>query len=312
VTKSNSLPETLIEAVRHFSDLDVCTEFVAALRWPEGAVCPSCSGTEHSYLKTRRLWKCKACKRQFSVKVGTIFEDSPLGLDKWLVSIWLIANSKNGISSYELARSVGITQKSAWFVLQRIRLAMQTGTFEKLTGINEVDETYIGGRASNMHASRRARKVTGTGGQGSDKATVFGILNRGGEVRANVIPHTAKYMLQHHVKTNVEPGATVFTDQHPSYVGLSDDYKHETVNHAVEYVVGQVHTNGIENFWSLLKRGLIGTYVGVSPVHLSRYLDERIYTFNNRERDDLPRFAGVVEQVTGRRLTWRELTGAEG
>lgn len=306
--RTTGLPETLIEAVRYFSDLDVCTKFVADLRWPDGPTCPACSGTEYTFIKTRRLWKCKACKKQYSVKVGTIFEDSPLGLDKWLVSIWLIANSKNGISSYELARSVGITQKSAWFVLQRIRLAMQTGTFEKLSGTTEADETFIGGKASNMHAWRKAQKITGTGGK--DKAIVSAVLERGGEVRGRVIGNVGFGAVQGTVRDNVEAGSTVFTDALASYRGLADDYKHEWVDHKVRYVVGQVHTNGIENFWSLLKRGLYGTYVRVSPEHLSRYLDERIYTFNTREHDDLPRFAGVVEQVTGRRLTWRELTGA--
>jgi transposase-like protein len=314
--KTDYLPETLMEAVRYFSDLDVCTEFVAALRWQDGPICPSCSGTEHSYLKTRRLWKCKnkACHRQFSVKVGTIFKDSPLALDKWLVSIWLIANSKNGISSYELSRSVGITQKSAWFVLQRIRLAMQTGSFDKLSGIVEADETFIGGKAANMHASRKAQKIHGTGaGKGSkDKSIVSAVVERGGEVRGKVIGNLGYGAVQDIIRENVEPGSTVHTDALQSYRSLTDDYKHEWVDHHVQYVVGQVHTNTIENFWSLLKRGLYGTYVRVSPEHLSRYLDERIYAFNTREQDDLPRFAGVVQQVSGRRLTWRDLIGSEG
>jgi transposase-like protein len=177
-----NLPKTLIEAIRYFSDQDVCVQFVAQLRWPDGPVCPSCGGTEHSYLKTRRVWKCKACKRQFSVKVGSIFEDSAIPLDKWLAAMWMIANSKNGVSSHEMARSLGITQKSGWFLLHRIRLAMQTGTFQKLDGEIEVDETFIGGKARNMHKHTRARKITGTGGK--DKAIVAGVLQRGGEMRA--------------------------------------------------------------------------------------------------------------------------------
>src|SRR5437588_3071212 len=170
---ANRLPSSLLEAIRYFSDLDVCTEYVAGLRWPHGPVCPRCLGKEHSYLTTRRLWKCKACKKQFSVKVGTVFEDSPLGLDKWLPAVWLAANSKNGISSHELARALGTTQKSAWFMLHRIRLAMQTGTFEKFSGTVEVDETYIGGKARNMHKSVRARNITGTGGK--NKTAVLGV-----------------------------------------------------------------------------------------------------------------------------------------
>src|SRR5215208_301248 len=173
-------PKTLLEAIRYFSDLDVATEFVAKLRWPDGPVCPRCGVVDptHYYLKTRRLWKCRACKKQFSVKVGTIFEDSPLGLDKWLPSVWLIANSKNGISSHELGRALGVTQKSAWFMLHRIRLAMQTGSFEKFDGTVEVDETFIGGKARNMHKHIRRQKITRTGG--ADKATVVGIIERGG------------------------------------------------------------------------------------------------------------------------------------
>src|SRR5438093_3698644 len=177
MAKSKALPTSLVEAIRYFSALDVCTDFVAKLRWPNGPVCPRCGGVEYSYLTTRRLWKCKACKKQFSVKVGTIFEDSPLGLDKWLPAIWLAANSKNGISSHELGRALGTTQKSAWFMLHRIRLAMQTGTFNKFSGEVEVDETFIGGRARNMHARVRRQKITGTGG--INKTAVLGMIERG-------------------------------------------------------------------------------------------------------------------------------------
>jgi transposase-like protein len=214
-------PRTLIEAVRYFSDLDTCTEFVARLRWPDGPVCPRCGCGDYSYLTTRRLWKCKACKRQYSVKVGTIFEDSPLGLDKWLPAIWLIANSKNGISSHELGRALGITQKSAWFVLHRIRLAMQTGTFNKLDGAVEVDETFIGGKARNMHKDVRKRKITGTGGK--DKTVVVGVKQRGGEARATVVPNRKRPTLQAHVAEHVKPGAAVYTDALESYSGLSGD-----------------------------------------------------------------------------------------
>lgn len=301
------LPETLIEAVIYFSDLNVCTEFVAQMRWPEGPVCERCGGMDHSYLTTRRLWKCKGCKRQFSVKVGTIFEDSALGLNKWLPAVWLIANSKNGISSHELARAVGVTQKSSWFMLHRIRLAMQSGSFEKIDGIAEVDETFIGGKARNMHADKRARKITGTGGK--DKTVVVGALERGGKVRATVAADRSARTLQGFVQEHVAPGGTVYTDALSSYAGLGKDYTHETVDHAVEYVNGQVHSNGIENFWSLLKRGLHGTYVSVEPFHLFRYLDERMFTFNTRDLTDLGRFTYTLGSVAGRRLTYTDLTG---
>ncbi len=274
-------PQTLLEAVRIFSYLDVATEYVAKLRWPDGPVCPRAALlTQSYYLKTRRLWKCRACKKQFSVKVGTIFEDSPLGLDKWLPAVWLIANCKNGISSYELARAVGVQQKSAWFMLHRIRLAMQTGTFEKLSGQVEADETYIGGKARNMHKSKREQKISGRGASG--KVAVMGLLERHGEVRTKIVPDTKSRTLQVEVRENVEPGSEVHTDALRSYRGLDAEYVHNVVDHAEKYVDGHVHTNGLENFWSLLKRGIKGTYVSVEPYHLFRYLDEQAFRFNER------------------------------
>lgn len=301
-------PTTLLEAIRYFADLDVATEFVASLRWPEGPVCPSCEGKEHSYLTTRRLWKCKACKKQFSVKVGSIFEDSPIPLDKWLASIWMIANAKNRISSHELARSVGLTQKSAWFVLHRIRLAMQTKTFDRLTGEVEVDETFIGGKSKFMHPEVRKRRVKGAGGLGSGKTAVMGVLNRDGEVRAMIVPDTTKGTLQGKVREHLEPGSAVYSDAWRSYLGLAEDYDHQTVDHAEKYVNGRVHTNGIENFWSLLKRSLKGIYASVEPFHLFRYLDEQVFRFNARKDNDLGRFVTVASRVSGRRITYAELT----
>src|SRR5438552_2593848 len=206
------LPSSLIEAIRYFSDLDVCTEYVAGLRWPDGPVCPRCEGRAHSYLTTRRLWKCKACKKQFSVKVGTIFEDSPLGLDKWLPAVWLAANSKNGISSHELGRALGITQKSAWFMLHRIRFAMQIGSFDKFSGTVEVDETYIGGLARNMHKAERARKIYGRGRGAGNKVAVLGMIERGGRVRAQIIESLGKTTVQGHIRQAVEPKASIYTD----------------------------------------------------------------------------------------------------
>jgi transposase-like protein len=304
----------MVEAIRYFSDPDVCTEFVAQMRWPDGPVCPSCGGIEYSYLSTRRLWKCKACKRQYSVKVGSIFEDSPISLDKWLASIWLIANSKNGVSSHELGRAVGLTQKSAWFVLHRIRLAMQTGTFNKFDGEVEVDETYIGGRARNMHARARKRRGISGGPFGSNKSAIAGSLRRSdddgpSQVQAEVVSNTGKPRMHQYVRDTVEKGARLYTDEHGSYTGLAGEYAHETVNHSERYVNGRVYTNGLENFWALLKRGLHGTYVNVEPYHLFRYLDERVFTFNMRDLTDLGRFMEVLHQVSGRRLTYAEVTG---
>jgi transposase-like protein len=278
------------------------------LRWPNGPVCPRCGCVEYSYLTTRRVWKCKGCNKQYSVKLGTIFEDSKLGLDKWLPAVWLAANSKNGIRSHELARSLGITQKSAWFVMHRIRLAMQTESF-LLSGEVEVDETFVGGKAKNMHRSVRERKGVSKGGGASDKTIVLGMRERGGKVHAEVIPAVDRATLQKGVRGKVETGSTVYTDQNPGYNDLRDLYDHATVNHIETYVDGRVHTNGIENFWSLLKRGLHGTYVSVESFHLFRYLDERVFTYNQRDRTDYGRFETVLGAVNGRRLTYAEVTG---
>jgi transposase-like protein len=302
-------PRNLLEAIRYFSDLDVATEFVASLRWPDGPVCPKCGDREYSYISTRRLWKCKANKHQYSVKVGTIFEDSPLGLDKWLPAVWLAANSKNGISSHELARALGITQKSAWFMLHRIRLAMQQGSIV-MAGEVEVDETWIGGRGHNMHRAVRERRGLGKKGGGVDnKTVVLGMRERTGRVHAEVVPNVKGETLKPRVIDRVEAGSAVYTDQWTGYTGLEGRFDHQTVNHAETYVEGRVHTNGIENFWALLKRGLNGTYVSVEPFHLFRYLDERCFTFNTRYLTDLGRFSAVLGKISGRRLTYAGLIG---
>lgn len=306
-------PQTLTEAIRYFSDPDVCLQTVVNLRWANGVVCPHCGSKEqHYFIKTRRIWRCKSCAKQFSVKVGTIFEDSALGLDKWLVAIWLIANAKNGISSYEVARALGITQKSAWHMMHRIRLAMQTGSFKKQSGEVEVDETYIGGKARNMH--KGARKAAGRGANG--KTAVMGLLERHSEtghstVRTEVVAETSKATLQGKVKEHVETGSDVYTDAHPSYVGLSPDFAHQVIDHAEAYVNGRVHTNGLENFWSLTKRCVKGTYVSIAPFHTFRYLDEEAFRFNNRKVNDSDRFVKVMQMVAGKRLTYRRLAGKD-
>jgi transposase-like protein len=306
-------PKTLQQAVKFFSDLDNCQNYMIAVRWADGKVrCPSCGSEKVTYLANARLWKCyaKHPRQKFSLKVGTIFEDSPLGLDKWMMAMWMIANCKNGVSSCEIARDLGITQKSAWHMLQRIRLAMRVGSFEKLGGQVEVDETYIGGLARNMHRSEHSRKITGTGGAG--KVAVMGLLERDGKVRAKVIRDATQLTLHAEVRGNVEPGAELFTDAWKGYSGLHQEYIHQVINHAEKYVDGQIHTNGIENFWSLLKRGLKGTYVSVEPFHLFRYLDEQSFRFNNRKLTDGERFFIVANNIIGRRLTYSELTGKDG
>ena len=306
--KDNNSPTTLQQAIQYFSDDLLCIKFFAAMRWTDGvARCPKCQNTETSFLSTRKIWKCKACKKQFSVKVGTIFEDSPIGLDKWLCAIWLISNAKNGISSYEIHRAIGVTQKTAWFMMHRIRTAMQTGSIEKLSGNVEVDETFIGGAAKNMHRAKREAKIKGRGSVG--KTAVMGLLERKGRVMAKVIANTTRETLHGEIKDKVEQGANLFTDEWRSYQGLVDAYTHEIIKHIIEYVRGNVHTNGIENFWSLLKRTIKGTYVSVEPFHLSRYLDEQTFRFNERKGNDKDRFIKTLENVTGRRLTYKELIG---
>lgn len=262
VMESQEFPKSLMQAIRYFADPDVCVEFVASMRWPQGVTCPHCEGSKVSFLKSRRIWKCmaKECHKQFSAKTGTIFEDSPISLDKWMTAIWLVVNCKNGISSYELARDLKLTQKSAWFVLHRVRVALADGDWSKMGGGDggpvEVDETYIGGKIKNMH-----------------------------------------------------------TDQHPGYYNLDrKEFVHDVVNHLNEYVRGQVHTQGIENFWSLLKRSLGGTYVAVEPFHLDAYVTEQMFRYNNRATKDNPlndadRFVLAVSQIAGKRLTYAELTG---
>lgn len=307
---NNEFPETLVEAICHFSDPEVAFQFMVQLRWPDGVVkCPRCQSTKHSFISTRKTWECKCCtaQKQFSVKTGTIFEESPLPLHKWLGTIWMIANAKNGISSYEVHRAIGVTQKTAWFMLHRIRLAMQSGTFEKLKGDVEVDETYIGGRATNMHQARYKRRGKGTGAVG--KSIVMGLLERDGTVITKHLPNTKRAILHAHINDNVQPGSTIHTDALQSYEKLPQHFIHEAIDHAVAYVRGNVHTNGLENFWSLLKRTLRGTYVSVDPVHLFRYLDEQVMRYNNRKTNDAARFLTVAGAISGKRIMYRELIG---
>ena len=308
-TITDSLPTNLMEAMKHFSDPMVCLQTVAAIKWPNGPVCPKCNSKRLSFLQTRLMWKCLDCKKQFSVKVGTIFEDSPIGLDKWIMAMWMLANCKNGISSYEVARDLKVTQKTAWFMLHRIRQAMQSGSIEKLSGEVEVDETFMGGKSQNMHESKRASRIHGRGPHG--KTAVLGFLQRGGTVRASVVPNRRKGVLDLAVRENVKRGATVYSDALHSYDDLRYGYTHEVIDHAVAYVRGQVHTNGLENFWSLLKRAIRGTYVSVEPFHLMRYLAEEVFRYNERQVTDGDRFQQVLGSVAGKRLTWNALTCQE-
>jgi hypothetical protein len=305
-----------MDAIRYFADPNVTLDLMVAIRWPDGVVCPTCGSKEVAFLKTRRLWKCKNRhpKQQFSAKVGTIFEDSPIGLDKWFTAMWLIANCKNGISSYEIARDLHVTQKTAWFMDHRIRFAMKTGSFEKMKGEVEADETFIGGLARFMHKDRREAVIKGTGGAG--KVAVMGLLERHGKdqisrVRAKVLRNVRAVSLHKEINENVEAGSEMFTDAWVGYKHIDRNYVHNVIDHAEKYAEGRVHVNGIENFWSLLKRGIKGTYVSVEPFHLFRYLDEQAFRFNMRKNSDGQRFIETLSGVTGRRVTYKELTGKE-
>jgi transposase-like protein len=303
-------PKTLQDAIIYFADPVNCREYLVVRRWPKGVTCPRCGSHNVLFLEKYNRWHCreKHPAPQFTLKTGTVMEDSPVGLDKWLMAMWMVVNCKNGVSSYEIHRALGVTQKTAWFLDHRIRLMLgdeyATG---KLGGEVEADETFIGGKARNMHKSKRERRITGTGGK--DKTAVMGLLERGGNVRTQVISSRKRKELHAEVKKHVEAGAALYTDALMSYRGLEKDFVHQVVDHAVEYVNGRVHTNGLENFWSLLKRGINGTYVSIEPFHLFRYLDEQSFRFNNRKLTDAQRFDIATRGIVGKRLTYADVTG---
>lgn len=305
MTSELKVPKTLQQAILLFSNPKVCHDYMVGWRWGGEVVCPRCgSANVGELVKTRLIWNCKGCKKQFSVKVGTIFEDSPLKLSTWLPAVWLITNAKNGISSYELHRALGVTQKTAWFMLHRIRYAMQQGSFEKMRGTVEADETFVGGLEKNKHEDKKLHAGRGSVG----KVPVMGLKERGGELRAFVIDDTKRATLHGEIKKQVNPGTLLVTDAFPAYRGLTPEYYHLFVDHAVKYVEGGIHTNGLENFWCLLKRTIKGTYTYCSPQHLERYLDEQVYRYNECKQNDLCRFTAALGRIAGRSLTYEELT----
>lgn len=305
---NSKIPEGLQGAIEHFSDPQVCFDLAKEAKWgAKGPVCPRCESKRLSFLTTRFMWTCLDCRKQFSVKVGTIFEDSPIPLKKWFCAMWLVANCKNGISSYEIARALKVTQQTAWFMDHRIRYAMHNGTINKMTGEVEADETHIGGKARFMHKDRRD-KMRGRSNFG--KAVVFGLLEREtGHVRVAVVPDRSKESLQGEVRKYVRRRAHLMTDEHLAYDGLGADYTHNVINHAESYVEGNVHTNRMENFWSLLKRAIKGSYVSVEPFHLFRYLDEQAFRYNERHLSDRERFEKVLGAISGKRLTYARVKG---
>jgi transposase-like protein len=304
--KGMETPKTLLEAIKFFSEYENCRQYMIAIRWQDGIVrCPNCGSDNVLYMEKARLYFCrmKHAKAKFSLKVGTIFEDSPIGLDKWLPASWLISNCKNGISSYELARALGVTQKSAWHMLHRLRVAM-TEAGESLSGTIEMDETFVGGKAKNMHKADRIRKISQPN---KGKTLVVGMLERGGKVKAGVVDDRSREVLHDVIQNHVAAGSTLITDELNAYKGTG--LNHEIVNHAMEYVRGHIHTNGIESFWSMLKRTLGGTYISVEPFHLDAYVAEQVFRYNNRkDADDYTRFATCIGGIVGKRLTYAALT----
>jgi transposase-like protein len=308
--KKIEFPETLQEAIKYFADDERAFEYMKTVRWPTGKVsCPRCGSEKNSFLSTRKIWHCSDCKRQFSIRVGTIFEDSPIKFDKWICATWLVANAKNGISSYEIGRSLGVCQKTGWFMLQRIRLAMQNGSVVRMSGQVESDETFIGGRDRFRH---KGKKQVVSGWKG--KTPVQGLLERtaGGKasrVKLKVLKTTRNHEVQGNVREYVLKGSELHTDALRSYIGMNRDYVHQVIDHAICYAKGHVHTNGLENFWCLLKRTIKGTYVNVEPFHLFRYLDEQAFRFNERKDTDAGRFEKAIAGIVGKSLTFAKLTG---
>jgi transposase-like protein len=316
MSKELHTPKTLQTAILYFADPKNCAEYMVTLRWPDGVIkCPRCGSDNVEYLPNARIYKCyeKHTQVKFSLKVGTIFEDSPISLSKWLPVMWMLSNCKNGISSYEIHRAMGVTQKTAWFMLQRARLAMR-GDGGKLEGQVEADETFVGGKTTNMHR-RSKRKLQATNDGNWGKAVVLGLLEREGHVRAAVAPTRKHYEIQKHLTANVAPGSTLYTDEYDAYKSLPKEFTHEVINKLNAYVNGRIHVNGMENFWSLLKRSLKGTYVSVDPVHLQAYVDEQVFRFNNRKDEnedpltDGDRFDAVMSKIVGKRITYAELIG---
>lgn len=296
--------DTLLQMMTAFPDEQSAVDHFTAIRWKGGAYCPHCGSTRVYHFSDQRNHKCGDCRKRFSIKVGTIFEDSKIPLRTWMLAIWMITSHKRGIASTTLAKDLGVTQKTAWFMTQRLRHAIRTKSFNRpLTGEVEIDETYIGGKAANRH---KGDPKNGPGTSG--KVAVIGALERGGDVVATVIDRTDTATLDGFAHAVVDPAATISTDEHAGYRHLGRTFAHGVVRHSAgEFSRGGFHTNGIEGFWALLKRQIVGIHHFVTPKHLNRYVGESTWRFNARNLGEGERVNALLAQATGR-LTYRELT----
>ena len=297
----------LIELLTYFKNEQVCRNYLEKMRWNNQITCPYCKHEKVFKYSNGKTYCCAGCNKQFSVRVGTIFENSKISLKKWITAIYLITSHKKGISSIQLHKDIGVTQKPAWFMLHRIRFAFRLNkSTDKLSGICEADETYIGGQEKNKH---KDKKTYGTQGRSTKtKIAVAGIVERGGELRAQVVNNTSGKVLKPFIIDNVKDGGVINTDEWLGYKGLKKIFDHRVVNHnQKQYVNGDAHTNTMESFWAWLKRGITGIYHSMSRKHIQQYVDEFVFRYNTKDYNENYRFNVMLNNINGR-LTYKQLT----